>query len=75
MAIPAHALRQMMENLLLQEGDVVTLRSATLPKGSFVKLQACRCAACRLLPACCLRHSRAGAGAWPAVSPATAWAA
>ncbi|PRW59790.1 ubiquitin fusion degradation 1-like protein isoform X1 [Chlorella sorokiniana] len=29
----------MMENLLLQEGDVVTLRSATLPKGTFVKLQ------------------------------------
>ncbi|KAL4431959.1 hypothetical protein ABPG77_000226 [Micractinium sp. CCAP 211/92] len=29
----------MMTNLLLQEGDVVTLRSATLPKGTFVKLQ------------------------------------
>ena len=29
----------MMQNLLLQEGDVVTLRSATLPKGTFVKLQ------------------------------------
>ncbi|KAI3436309.1 hypothetical protein D9Q98_002362 [Chlorella vulgaris] len=29
----------MMQNLLLQEGDVVALRSATLPKGSFVKLQ------------------------------------
>ena len=29
----------MMENLLLQEGDVVALRSATLPKGTFVKLQ------------------------------------
>lgn len=29
----------MMQNLLLQEGDIVTLRSATLPKGSFVKLQ------------------------------------
>jgi ubiquitin fusion degradation protein 1 len=29
----------MMQNLLLQEGDVITLRSATLPKGSFVKLQ------------------------------------
>jgi ubiquitin fusion degradation protein 1 len=29
----------MMQNLLLQEGDVITLRSATLPKGTFVKLQ------------------------------------
>ncbi|EFN53275.1 hypothetical protein CHLNCDRAFT_136896 [Chlorella variabilis] len=29
----------MMQNLLLQEGDVVQLRSATLPKGTFVKLQ------------------------------------
>jgi ubiquitin fusion degradation protein 1 len=29
----------MMQNLLLQEGDLVVLRSATLPKGSFVKLQ------------------------------------
>jgi ubiquitin fusion degradation protein 1 len=29
----------MMQNLLLQEGDVVTLRSATLPKGTFTKLQ------------------------------------
>jgi ubiquitin fusion degradation protein 1 len=29
----------MMQNLLLQEGDIVVLRSATLPKGSFVKLQ------------------------------------
>ena len=28
-----------MQNLLLQEGDVITLRSATLPKGTFVKLQ------------------------------------
>ena len=29
----------MMENLQLTEGDVVTLRSATLPKGTYVKLQ------------------------------------
>jgi len=29
----------MMQNLLLQEGDVITLRTATLPKGTFVKLQ------------------------------------
>ena len=30
---------QMMQNLLLQEGDLVVIRSANLPKGSFVKLQ------------------------------------
>jgi ubiquitin fusion degradation protein 1 len=29
----------MMQNLLLTEGDVVTLRSAALPKGRFVKLR------------------------------------
>lgn len=29
----------MMQNLLLTEGDIVSLRSATLSKGSFVKLQ------------------------------------
>ena len=29
----------MMQNLLLEEGDLVTIRSATLPKGTFVKLQ------------------------------------
>eukprot|EP00271_Cylindrocystis_brebissonii_P004162 TRINITY_DN15710_c0_g1_i2.p1 TRINITY_DN15710_c0_g1~~TRINITY_DN15710_c0_g1_i2.p1 ORF type:complete len:393 (-),score=117.32 TRINITY_DN15710_c0_g1_i2:406-1584(-) len=29
----------MMQNLLLQEGALVTLKSATLPKGSYVKLQ------------------------------------
>ncbi|KAH7441640.1 hypothetical protein KP509_03G047000 [Ceratopteris richardii] len=29
----------MMENLLLSEGDIVRLKSATLPKGSYVKLQ------------------------------------
>eukprot|EP00899_Mesostigma_viride_P027218 jgi/Mesvir1/7681/Mv11651-RA.1 len=29
----------MMENLLLQEGDIVTFKSATLPKGTYVKLQ------------------------------------
>lgn len=27
------------QNLLLQEGDVITLRSISLPKGQFVKLQ------------------------------------
>ncbi len=32
-------LPQMMQNLVLQEGDIVTLRNATLPKGSYVKLQ------------------------------------
>lgn len=30
---------QMMENLLVEEGAVVTVSSATLPKGSYVKLQ------------------------------------
>ena len=29
----------MMQNLLLQEGDLITIRSATLPKGQFVRLQ------------------------------------
>ncbi|MCO5599724.1 hypothetical protein L7F22_053829 [Adiantum nelumboides] len=29
----------MMENMLLSEGDIVKLKSATLPKGSYVKLQ------------------------------------
>ncbi|XP_024544692.1 ubiquitin recognition factor in ER-associated degradation protein 1 isoform X1 [Selaginella moellendorffii] len=29
----------MMQNLLLQEGDLVRVKSATLPKGSYVKLQ------------------------------------
>ncbi|KAK8658484.1 hypothetical protein V6N13_036690 [Hibiscus sabdariffa] len=29
----------MMENLLLQEGDVVRVKNATLPKGTYVKLQ------------------------------------
>ncbi|KAL5788735.1 hypothetical protein ACOSP7_005684 [Xanthoceras sorbifolium] len=29
----------MMENLLLQEGDIVRLRNVTLPKGTYVKLQ------------------------------------
>lgn len=28
-----------MQNLLLEEGDVIAIRSATLPKGSYVKLQ------------------------------------
>ncbi len=30
---------QMMQNMLLQEGDIVRVKSATLPKGTFVKLQ------------------------------------
>ena len=30
---------QMMQNLLLEEGDLINIRSATLPKGRFVKLQ------------------------------------
>ena len=29
----------MMENMLLQEGDVVRLKNVTLPKGTYVKLQ------------------------------------
>uniref|UniRef100_A0A5B6ZT41 Ubiquitin fusion degradation protein 1 n=1 Tax=Davidia involucrata TaxID=16924 RepID=A0A5B6ZT41_DAVIN len=29
----------MMENLLLQEGDIVRVKNATLPKGTYVKLQ------------------------------------
>lgn len=31
--------RQMMQNLVLQEGDAVRLRSVPLPKGTYVKLQ------------------------------------
>lgn len=30
---------QMMENMLLQEGDIVQLRNASLAKGTYVKLQ------------------------------------
>ena len=30
---------QIMQNLLLEEGSIVSIRSATLPKGTFVKLQ------------------------------------
>lgn len=30
---------QMMQNMLLQEGDLIRVKSATLPKGTFVKLQ------------------------------------
>lgn len=30
---------QMMENLLLQEGDIVQVKNVTLPKGTYVKLQ------------------------------------
>ncbi len=29
----------MMQNLLLEEGDITTVRSATLRKGTYVKLQ------------------------------------
>ena len=32
-------LAQMMQNLLVEEGAVVTISSATLPKGTYVKLQ------------------------------------
>lgn len=32
-------LMQIMQNLLLEEGSIVSIKSATLPKGSFVKLQ------------------------------------
>jgi hypothetical protein len=31
---------QMMQNLLLQEGDIVKLKSTSLPKGTFAKLRA-----------------------------------
>ena len=34
-----HLSPQMMQNLLLEEGDLVAIRSVSLPKGSFVKLQ------------------------------------
>jgi ubiquitin fusion degradation protein 1 len=30
---------QMMQNMLLSEGDIVRVKSATLPKGTYVKLQ------------------------------------
>lgn len=30
---------QMMQNLLLQEGDMVFIKNANLPKGTYVKLQ------------------------------------
>ena len=30
---------QMMQNLLIEEGSLVTITSATLPKGTYVKLQ------------------------------------
>lgn len=30
---------QMMENMLLQEGDFVRVKNVTLPKGTYVKLQ------------------------------------
>ena len=33
------ACAQMMQNLLVEEGAVVTISSATLPKGTYVKLQ------------------------------------
>jgi ubiquitin fusion degradation protein 1 len=29
----------MMQNMLLQEGDIVRVKNATLPKGTYVKLQ------------------------------------
>ena len=30
---------QMMQNLVLAEGDIIRVRSASLPKGSYVKIQ------------------------------------
>jgi len=30
---------QIMQNLVLEEGDIAVVRSANLPKGTFVKLQ------------------------------------
>ena len=30
---------QMMQNLLIEEGSLVSITSATLPKGTYVKLQ------------------------------------
>lgn len=35
----APASTQMMQNLLLQEGDIVKLKSVSLPKGTYVKLR------------------------------------
>lgn len=65
--LPALFTSQMMENLLLQEGDVVTLRSATLPKGTFVKLQVrvgCLWLCCKLCECSCgadvQRHAAQG---------------
>ncbi len=37
--LQAKFLLQMMQNLLLQEGDLVHIQSVSLPKGSFVKLR------------------------------------
>ncbi len=59
--------RQMMQNLLLEEGDITTVRSATLRKGTYVKLQphtkvrfrllSSRRGACAESPACaCAAH-------------------
>ena len=54
---------QMMQNLLIEEGSLVTITSATLPKGTYVKLQphtkvrhsdmqhSLLCSALQLLPA------------------------
>lgn len=55
MTAPCLPALQMMQNLLLQEGDVVALRSATLPKGTFVKLQPHSTGACahRRCHRCC----------------------
>jgi len=61
--------RQMMQNLLLEEGDITTVRSATLRKGTYVKLQPhtkvrfrLMCGlrgACAESPACaCAAHKR-----------------
>ena len=48
---------QMMQNLLIEEGSLVTITSATLPKGTYVKLQPhtkVRTFAFRMLLSCCL---------------------
>ena len=33
------ALLQMMQNMLIEEGNVINVKSANLPKGTYVKLQ------------------------------------
>ena len=38
-AISSWVVIQMMENMVLQEGDIVRVKNVTLPKGTYVKLQ------------------------------------